>query len=82
MKIFVAGASGTLGRPLVRALVSRGHEVTGLTRSASRLSSIESDGARGVIRGALDFDRLSAVLRGAASTFVCNPFPSAGSPAR
>ncbi len=34
MKIFVAGASGTLGRPLVRALSNRGHEVT--TRARAR----------------------------------------------
>jgi nucleoside-diphosphate-sugar epimerase len=34
MKIFIAGATGTLGLPLVRALVAQNHQVTGLTRSA------------------------------------------------
>ena len=70
MKIFVAGASGTLGRPLVRALSNRGHEVTGLTRSASRISSIESDGGRGIVGDALDADGLAAVLREAGPTHV------------
>src|SRR3954453_16143053 len=28
MRIFIAGATGTLGRPVVRRLVSLGHEVT------------------------------------------------------
>ncbi|HEY1246575.1 MAG TPA: NAD(P)-dependent oxidoreductase [Hyphomicrobiaceae bacterium] len=33
MRIFVAGASGAIGRPLVAELVRRGHDVTGMTRS-------------------------------------------------
>ena len=32
MKVFVAGASGVLGRQLVPQLVARGHEVVGMTR--------------------------------------------------
>jgi nucleoside-diphosphate-sugar epimerase len=33
MNVFVAGASGAIGRPLVAELVRRGHAVTGMTRS-------------------------------------------------
>ncbi len=29
MKVFVAGASGAIGQPLLRQLVAAGHEVTG-----------------------------------------------------
>ena len=36
MKIFVAGASGVMGRALVPQLVARGHEVVGMTRSPSK----------------------------------------------
>ena len=34
MKVFVAGATGVLGRALVPQLVAGGHEVVGMTRSA------------------------------------------------
>ena len=33
MKVFVAGATGAIGKQLVPQLVERGHEVTGTTRS-------------------------------------------------
>ena len=36
MKIFLAGASGALGRRLVPMLVGKGHQVTGTTRSGKR----------------------------------------------
>ena len=36
MRIFVAGATGALGRQLVPRLAERGHEVTGMTRTPSR----------------------------------------------
>src|SRR5918997_397051 len=35
MRVFVAGASGAIGRPLIIELIRRGHEVTGMTRSES-----------------------------------------------
>ena len=34
MKIFVAGATGALGKQLLPRSVANGHEVTGMTRSA------------------------------------------------
>ena len=36
MKIFLAGATGALGRQLLPRLVERGHEVTGMTRRESK----------------------------------------------
>jgi nucleoside-diphosphate-sugar epimerase len=36
MKVFVAGATGALGRQLVPKLAAGGHEVVGMTRSASK----------------------------------------------
>ena len=40
MKVFVAGASGAIGRPLVRQLLAAGHEVTGMTRREGRAEEI------------------------------------------
>jgi nucleoside-diphosphate-sugar epimerase len=45
MKVFVAGASGTMGRPTVRQLVAAGHEVTGMTRREERMEEIRAAGA-------------------------------------
>jgi nucleoside-diphosphate-sugar epimerase len=42
MKVFVAGATGALGRQLVPQLVARGHEVVGMTRSASKQDLLRS----------------------------------------
>jgi len=42
MKVFVAGATGVLGRALVPQLVARGHEVTGMTRSGSKQDLVRS----------------------------------------
>src|SRR5919107_676973 len=54
MKVFVAGATGVLGRALVPQLVARGHEVTGMTRSASKQDLVRGLGARPVVADALD----------------------------
>ena len=48
MKVFVAGATGVLGRALVPRLVAGGHEVVGMTRSAIEAGAgAESGGAPG-----------------------------------
>jgi nucleoside-diphosphate-sugar epimerase len=63
MKVFVAGATGALGRPLVRALAAAGHQVTGTSRTESRAALVHADGGTGVVCDALDRD---AVLRAVA----------------
>jgi len=54
MKVFVAGATGAIGRQLMPMLVERGHEVTGMTRTAPKADLIRSLGARPVVADALD----------------------------
>jgi uncharacterized protein YbjT (DUF2867 family) len=44
MKIFVAGATGAVGRPLVPALIAAGHSVVGLTRTAGKAEFIKRMG--------------------------------------
>jgi nucleoside-diphosphate-sugar epimerase len=65
MKIFVAGASGVLGRALVPELVARGHEVVGMTRSASKQDLVRSLGARPVLADALDTDAVAQAVASA-----------------
>lgn len=45
MRVFVAGAAGAVGRPLVRQLVARGHSVFATTRSSARASELGALGA-------------------------------------
>jgi nucleoside-diphosphate-sugar epimerase len=54
MKVLVAGATGAVGRPLVRQLVARGHTVVGTTRSAEKLPLLRAWGADGVLMNGLD----------------------------
>jgi nucleoside-diphosphate-sugar epimerase len=56
MRIFVAGATGALGRRLVPTLVSAGHEVVGTTRSADKAATLAENGAEPVVLDALDRD--------------------------
>jgi hypothetical protein len=64
MKVFVAGATGVIGRALVPQLVARGHEVVGMIRSASKQELVRGLGARPVVADALEPD---AVARAVAS---------------
>jgi nucleoside-diphosphate-sugar epimerase len=62
MKVFVAGATGALGRPLVKQLVKRGHEVTGMTRSESKQALLRELGAMPVVADALDPDDVARAV--------------------
>jgi 2-alkyl-3-oxoalkanoate reductase len=62
MKVFVAGATGAIGKQLVPMLVERGHEVTGMTRSAAKADLIRSLGARPVVADALDPEAVAQAL--------------------
>jgi 2-alkyl-3-oxoalkanoate reductase len=65
MKVFIAGATGALGRQLVPRLVARGHQVVGLTRSASKQDLVRSLGARPVGADALDPDAVAQAVASA-----------------
>ncbi|MGH6704268.1 MAG: NAD-dependent epimerase/dehydratase family protein [Bradyrhizobium sp.] len=62
MKIFVAGATGAVGRPLVGALIKAGHSVAGLTRTASKAEFIRSMGAEPVVADGLDAAAIGTAL--------------------
>ena len=54
MKVFVAGATGAIGKQLVPMLIEGGHEVTGMTRTAAKTDLISSLGAQPAVADALD----------------------------
>ncbi len=70
MKVFVAGASGVIGQPLVRRLVAAGHDVTGMTRSEDRAVEIRAAGAEAVVCDVFDAAALEAAVREAAPETV------------
>lgn len=70
MRIFLAGASGVIGRRLVPLLVADGHVVVGMTRSAANAELISSSGATAVVCDVFDADRLAAVVADAAPDLV------------
>lgn len=65
MRIFVAGATGALGRQLLPKLVDRGHEVTGMTRSQSKASLVWELGATPVVADALDAEQVASAVANA-----------------
>lgn len=62
MKVFVAGATGALGKQLVPRLVASGHEVTGMTRSPEKAETLRDLGARAAIADALDADAVARAV--------------------
>lgn len=61
-RVFVAGASGAIGRPLVRELLGRGHEVTGMTRREESAGELRAAGAEAVVCDIFDAEALGEVV--------------------
>lgn len=59
MRVFVAGATGAIGRQLVPRLVAAGHEVHGMTRTESKQAMLYELGAVPVVADALDPDQVA-----------------------
>src|SRR5258708_34311139 len=70
MRVFVAGATGALGVPVVRRLVADGHEVVGVTRTAPRKHIITELGARAIVGNALDAASLRSAVESLAPDAV------------
>jgi nucleoside-diphosphate-sugar epimerase len=66
MRVFVAGATGAIGRQLVPLLVEAGHEVTGVSRSVSGVERLRAQGASGVRVDVFDAGAVEAAVRAAA----------------
>jgi nucleoside-diphosphate-sugar epimerase len=70
MNIFIAGGSGTIGIPLVRALIAAGHQVTAMTRSTNKQDDLKRMGASVRVADALDREAVIAAVRAAHPTHV------------
>jgi nucleoside-diphosphate-sugar epimerase len=70
VKLFLAGASGVLGRRLVPLLVEAGHEVVGLTRSESKRSLLEDLGAEPLVGDVFEREWLMDAVAISAPDFV------------
>jgi nucleoside-diphosphate-sugar epimerase len=70
MRIFVAGATGAVGKRLVPLLVSNGHDVVGTTRSTRKVDDLRALGADAVVLDVLDADSVGRALSGAAPDVV------------
>jgi len=62
MRVFVAGATGVLGRRAVARLVAAGHQVTGVARSPEKAALLESLGARPVAVDLFDADAVRGAV--------------------
>jgi len=62
MRVLVAGATSVPGLPLLGELITRGHEVIGLTRSASKTAQIAAAGARPVVADVFDAEDIGTVV--------------------
>jgi nucleoside-diphosphate-sugar epimerase len=80
MKVFVAGATGAIGRQLVPQLVARGHEVVGMTRSASKQDLLRGLGARPVVADALDPDAVAEAVASAEPEVIVHQLTALSGP--
>ena len=79
MKVFVAGATGVMGRQLVPRLVAAGHEVVGTTRSESKRAALSELGATPVVAEGLDADEIAVAVGEARPEVIIHQLTAIGS---
>ncbi|OWY64953.1 dTDP-4-dehydrorhamnose reductase [cyanobacterium TDX16] len=63
MRIFVAGATGAIGCPLMTQLLAQGHEIAALTRSSERARTLAEQGVETVIANVFDADAIHSAIQ-------------------
>lgn len=76
MKIFVAGATGAVGLPLVRVLCALGHKVTGMTRPGPRADTLRELGATVSFADAFDAESVHSAIEVASPDVVIDELTS------
>jgi nucleoside-diphosphate-sugar epimerase len=78
MRIFLAGATGAIGRRLVPLLVAAGHDVTGTTRHPGKQELLHALGARPAVVDMFDREAVTAALRAARPEAVIHQLTDLG----
>ncbi|GAB2622877.1 NmrA family NAD(P)-binding protein [Emticicia sediminis] len=73
MKIIIIGSLGNIGKPLIQALVQKGHEVIGINHSIEKQIEIEALGATAAIGSIEDVDFLASTFAGADVIYTMVP---------
>jgi nucleoside-diphosphate-sugar epimerase len=76
VRVFVAGATGVIGRRLLPLLIAEGHQVTGMTRTPQKLDQLRAGGAEGVLADALDASAVHAAVTAARPDAVIHQLTS------
>ena len=76
MKVFVAGASGAIGRPLITELIRQGHTVTAMTRSQPAGQSLTALGATVALVDAFDAAALEQAVQRSAAEVIFDELTS------
>jgi 2-alkyl-3-oxoalkanoate reductase len=64
VRVFLAGATGVIGAPLLERLLADGHEVSGMTRSPAKAGALRAAGAEPIVADGLDAQAvLGAVVK-------------------
>lgn len=72
MRVFLAGATGAIGRRLMPRLIEAGHQVTAMTRSKAKLGALRAVGAEAVLCDVFDAGRLGTVVARAEPDAIVN----------
>ena len=75
MKIFVAGGTGAIGRPLIAELLAKGHALVALTRSPEKAQALVEQGIEPAVADVFDSDAVKAVVSRAQPELVMNNSP-------
>ncbi len=78
MRVFVAGATGAIGRQLVPRLVAAGHEVHGMTHSEAKQAMLHELGAVPVVADALDPDQVAEAVGRASPDVIVHQLTAIG----
>lgn len=70
MRIFLAGASGVIGRRVAELLVAEGHAVVGMTRSDGNAESLRALGVEPLVCDVYDLPRLTEAVAASAPDLV------------